>query len=52
MLDYKLSDLKKICQAQDITCSNCPIGTATCEKYFGGACPCDWVIDEQDGDEE
>lgn len=54
MKDYKLSEIKKICEKYstdyDRFCEKCPLHNHVCRELEGA--PATWEIDERDGDEE
>ena len=54
MKDYKLSEIKKICEKYSTdyyrSCNKCPLGNGVCEEIENA--PATWEIDERDGDKE
>ena len=59
MKDYKLSEIKKICEKRhfgnpecDPVCHKCEIGRKKCFELFGDVFPDEWELDEKDGEEE
>ena len=57
MKDYKLSEIKAICEKNGIVCSRCPFwkkANSVChfKNVFYASCPEDWQIDEEEQDDD
>lgn len=54
MKDYKLSEIKAICEKQCNFCRNCEFRTICCQDFgfYGVAMPRHWQIDTEEQDDD